>query len=210
MRDYLKIILLFVISILLIVLIPGLDGSYIKTSKLYINEVLASNKYTLLDDDFEDSDYIEIYNGYNYDIDLTGYHLSDNEYEPKKWSFPNVVVKSKSYLIIYASGKDRVEIDKNIIHTNFKLSNLGETIVFSDKENNIINKITYSEGEPDISYGYSKGKYFLMKPTPGYSNVNYEYKRLNVDLTNKIIINEYMTSNKRYNYNSYGNNYDWR
>jgi len=208
-KNYLKIILLFIIVLLLVIFIPGLDGSYVKNAQLYINEVMASNKYTLKDDDHETSDYIEIYNGYNYDLNLSGYYLSDSEYEPKKWKFPNITINSNSYLIIYASGKDKFNLENKIMHTNFKLSNLGEILVLSDPDGNIISKISYPEMSPDISYGYARGKYFLMEPTPRETNRTEKYQRRVTDLTDKVIINEYMTNNQRYNYDQSGNYSDW-
>lgn len=209
MKKYLPIIILFTILILLVVFIPNLNGNFIKNSKLYINEVLPSNKYTIKDDDSETSDYIEIYNGYNHDINLQDYYLSDSEYETKKWSFPSITIKSNEYLLIYASGKDKVDLDNNILHTNFKLSSTGEVITLTDSYGNIISKITYPEMLPDISYGYSQGEYFLMSPTPNIKNTSQEYQSNKEDLTNKIIINEYLTNNRRSSYDTSGGYYDW-
>jgi hypothetical protein len=69
-NEYIIIIILFIISILLILFIPNLDNSFIKSDKLYINEILVNNTYTHLDNDNEYSDYIEIYNGYKHKINL--------------------------------------------------------------------------------------------------------------------------------------------
>lgn len=209
MKKYLPIIIIFIILILLVVFIPNLNGNFIKNSKLYISEVLPSNKYTIKDDDSESSDYIELYNAYNYDIDLQGYYLSDSEYETKKWAFPNITIKSHTYLLIYASGKDKINLTNNILHTNFKLSSTGEVITLTDNTGNIISKFTYPELLPDISYGYSHGKYFQMHPTPNNKNSNQEYQPSKEDLTNKIIINEYLTNNRRSSYDSTGGYYDW-
>ena len=38
--------------------------------------------------------YIEIYNGYKNSINLSNYHLSDDEYDTKKWTFPDITIKS--------------------------------------------------------------------------------------------------------------------
>ena len=92
------IILLFIILILLILLLNINNDKLIinKDSKLYISEIMASNKKTINDSDNESSDYIELYNGYNYDINLSGYYLSDELTSNKKWSFPNIIIKSKN------------------------------------------------------------------------------------------------------------------
>ena len=206
-KETTKIILLFIIIIIMVILLPNLDNSFIKADKLYINEILVNNTYTHLDNDFEYSDYIEIYNGYKRDINLEGYHLSDSEFKTNKWTFPNIVIKPKEYLIIYASGKDKCDIDKKICHTNFKLNSNGEILTLTDKSNNIINKITYDKTSNDTPYGYYKGRYnYLKNPTPGKPNSS-TLKTTNIK-DYDIYINEYMTHNTSINYIN-NNYYDW-
>jgi len=208
-NEYLIIIVLLSIIILLLLLIPNLDNSFILSSKLYINEIMANNTYTHKDDDNEYSDYIEIYNGYKYEINLKNYHLSDSEFETQKWKFPNISISPGEYLIIYASGKDKCDIENRICHTNFKLSSNGETITLSDKRDNIINKFTYPKTTNDISYGYISRKYtHLNSPTPGAINnvKSLKYQKL----SNKdIYISEYMIHNQRNSYDSEGNYNDF-
>ena len=48
----------------------SLNDTFIKNGGLYISEIVASNSYTYKDNDGEYSDYIEIYNDNDYDIDL--------------------------------------------------------------------------------------------------------------------------------------------
>lgn len=204
MKDYIKIIIIFTILILIVIFVPGLDNEQIKVSKLYISEI-ASSQRTIKDNDLEYSDYIEIYNGYNYDINLYGYYLSDDEYYPKKWSFPNITIKSKSYLLVFASSKDKYD---NEIHTNFKLSSYGETITLTDNQGNIISKINFKEQKNNVSFGYINGKYKMMNPTPGKKNIE-EIISEQEDIKDKIVINEYITHNKSIDYNKTGNYYDW-
>ena len=202
MKEYVKIIILFIIIILVVKFAPKLNDNYVKTSKLYISEIMASNSYTIKDDDGDYSDYIEIYNGYDYKINLDGYFLSDDEYNPRKWMISNIIIEPKEYILIYASGKDRN------YHTNFKLSSEQEEVVFSDNNGNIISKVPYDNMLNDISYGYSKGKYiFTNSPTPGEKNSDIELK---TDKTKyDILINEYMANNKRNYYSEDGYYYDW-
>lgn len=194
LKETTKIIIIFIIVITMVKLIPQLDNSFVKADKLYINEILVKNTYSHLDNDNEYSDYIEIYNGYKHEINLNGYHLSDNEFETNKWTFPNITIKPKEYLIVYASGKDKCDNNTKICHTNFKLSSNGEVLTLTDSSNNIINKFTYYETSNDVSFGYSKGKYYeLEKPTPRKKNANI-LKRVDIKDYN-IYINEYMSHN---------------
>ncbi|MBQ2872946.1 MAG: lamin tail domain-containing protein [Bacilli bacterium] len=202
MKEYAKIIVLFIIIILVVKLVPKLNDDYVKTSKLYISEIMASNSYTIKDEDGDYSDYIEIYNGYNYKIDLDGYFLSDDEFNPQKWMFSDIVIEPGEYILIYASGKDKD------YHTNFKLNSENEEVVFSDNNGNIISKVLYDNMLNDISYGYTKGKYiFTNQPTPKEKNSNIELKEDKHEYD--ILINEYMANNKRNYYSEDGYYYDW-
>ena len=202
------IICLFITILILLILFPSISSNYKKGGKLYINEILASNS-SFEDNEGDYSDYIEIYNGYNNEINLNGYHLSDNEYKTDKWTFPEIIIGPKEYLIIYASGKDTCDIKSKVCHTNFKLSSKGETITLSDKADNIISKFSFDEQYKDISYGYKNGRYIYFEtPTPGEPNESNEYVIPKVK-NYKLEITEYMTKNKRSNYDKYGNYYDW-
>ena len=201
-KSIITLIIIFTIIILLINLIPGLNSDYVKSSKLYISEILASNSYTVKDEDGDYSDYIEIYNGYNYSINLEGYYLSDDEFNTKKWQFGDIEIKPKEYILIFASDKDKE------YHTNFKLNSDGEVITLTDNTGNIISKISYQSMQNDVSYGYNKGKYiYTPNPTPKEKNSNIKLKKNNQKYD--IIINEYMTNNKRNNYSQDGYYYDW-
>jgi len=127
--EMLLIIVIFVVLFLIIINTP-LIYRYKNNGKLIINEVMSSNKTTKVDNYGTYSDYIEIYNGYDYDINLKDYYLSDDNFNLRKWSFPDVTIGANSYLLVYATGKDAF-VD-NTIHTNFKLSKSGEVLTLSD------------------------------------------------------------------------------
>ena len=116
--------IIFIILILLVYLIPNTNKDYKKT-KVYINEIMASNYSSLKNNYGEYTDYIEIYNSTNTKIDLSGYYLSDGEFKTDKWQFKEAYIEANDYLIVYADGMD--ECVDNICHTNFKLSSKGET-----------------------------------------------------------------------------------
>ena len=202
-NDKIKIILAFLLTFILLLLFSKLDNTYIKEGKLYINEIMTKNTYTIKDSDGDYSDYIEIYNGYSKDIDLEGYHLSDNEFETGKWTFSNIIIKANSYLVVYASGKDKCDKEDNVCHTNFKLSSKGEVITLSDRNGNIISKFTYPNISNDLAYGYINGGYnYLNEPSPGEENKS---KLKYMKISNKdLYINEYMSSNRRSSYDSNG------
>ena len=197
---------LFIVAGVLVFLFKQ-DDNFIKTGGLYINEIVASNSYSFKDSDGEYSDYIELYNSNNYDIDLEGYRLTDSNYEVNKWLFPKIIIKAKSYLVVFASGKNKC-LSSDKCHTNYKLNSEGETISLIDNTGNIISKVMYSGLKNDLSLSYVKGKYIVTTPTPGKENNEEEIKETNVD-NYKIVINEYLSHNKGANYNSIGEYSDW-
>ena len=164
------IFLLFTISIIIVYFfIPESSYQYGNNGKLIINEVMASNTKTLADKENNYSDWIELYNGYDFDINLEGYHLADKEFDTKIWMFPSITIKKKSYLLIYASGKGTC--NQNECHTNFKLSSNGEVVTLSYKDDSIISRIKFERTKPDTSYGYLRNRYvYFYTPTPGEKN----------------------------------------
>ena len=97
---------------------------------LIINEILSSNNSILQDIDGDYSDWIELYNPTDDIINLQGYSLSDNILDLTKWTFPDVEIQPQSYLLVFASSKDKFEDGE--LHTNFKLSQDGEPLILSN------------------------------------------------------------------------------
>lgn len=201
---YIAIAFLFIISILLAYFF-GNNHDYIKAGKLYINEIVASNSYTLKSEEGEYFDYIEIYNGNNYDINLSGYYLSDSIVEIKKWRFPDLLIKSKEYKIIYASSLDKCVSE---CHTNFKLNSEGETITLTDTTGNIISQVTYPKLNSDTAYSFDGNKYIITLPSPMKENSIDKLKKLELDKQD-IIINEYLSHNKGISHANNGGCYDF-
>lgn len=77
--------------------------------RIRINEVSPSNGGAVVDADGDTSDWIEIYNGTFDGVDLTGWHLSDDDAWPDRWPFPPMVIGPGETLLVFASGKDAGE-----------------------------------------------------------------------------------------------------
>ncbi|MFK7845900.1 MAG: lamin tail domain-containing protein [Rhodothermales bacterium] len=74
---------------------------------LRINEFMASNASTLVDEDADFSDWIELYNPTSASIQLEGWALTDDVDEPFKWRFTGGSILPNAYTVVFASGKDR-------------------------------------------------------------------------------------------------------
>ena len=92
---------------------------------LVISEFMAANHSTLADEDGEYSDWLEIYNAGTNTVNLGGWYLTDNAGNLTKWSFPATNLNAGSYLVVFASNKNR-RVPGAPLHTNFKLSSSGQ------------------------------------------------------------------------------------
>ncbi|MFC1502600.1 lamin tail domain-containing protein, partial [bacterium] len=139
---------------------------------IVINEILASNQTGITDKDGDTSDWIELYNPSKESINLAGYTLTDKSDNPDKWTFPAVVMESEAYLLVWASGKDRV--DSSELHTNFRLSASGEYAGVYDPGGELVDGFTFGSQRADVSYGrFPDGSdYFttFQNPTPESAN----------------------------------------
>ena len=195
--EKLGILILFIALGVLMIVVPNMNTD-INTGKLIINEVMLINNNTIIDKYGKYSDYIELYNGNDYDINLYGYFLTDDMKETRKWSFPDVTIKANDYMIIFASGKDNIEDE---LHANFKLDSSGETVALSNSDAKVISKVYVKESMKDTSYGFNGEKYvYYYNGTPGKENtgdyVDEPIREVKSDY--KLAITEYMTNNLSY------------
>ena len=106
--SYLIVVILF-IAVIFLSIFASSKIEIESDKELYISEIMPINKNTLKDMDNEYSDYIEIYNSHDYEINLKDYYLSDDSTSSKKWTFPEITIKGNEYLIVFASGKDKCD-----------------------------------------------------------------------------------------------------
>ena len=138
---------------------------------LCINEVCTQNKSCFTDSLGRASDWIELYNGGNSDIDLSGFGLSENEEKPMKYVFPTgTVIKKGEYLLVVSNKEEGETAEPN---TGFSLSKSGETILLSSSDGNLLQKLEVPALSEDNTYGRSSdGSYSVMSPTPDAENVS--------------------------------------
>ena len=90
--------------LLIVLLISALAGG---ANSLSLNEIQGSNLVTILDEDGDSPDWIELWNDGPDPIDLTGYGLSDRQDNPFRWTLPHCVIPADSTLLVFASDKNR-------------------------------------------------------------------------------------------------------
>ncbi|MBK8623259.1 MAG: CotH kinase family protein [Saprospiraceae bacterium] len=118
------------------------------TSTVVINEFMASNDGIIKDEFDEVEDWIELFNLTNEEIDMTGYSITDKSDNPLKYVFPEgTKIKANDYLIVWADEDGT----QGPLHTNFKLSAGGELIYLFDKNQVLLDSVTFGQQTPDKS-----------------------------------------------------------
>jgi len=115
---------------------------------LVISELMASNGSVLRDGSGEYSDWIEIYNGGSTEINLSGYTLSDNETDRRRYVFPEKRLAAGEYCIVFASGAEPMGDE---LHAPFRLSAEGERVVLFDPDGAAVSYMRYDALEKNQS-----------------------------------------------------------
>ena len=149
------------------VLVPQSGGSDVM---LYINEFLASNSTTNVDEHGDYDDWIEVYNAEDIVVWLGDKYMTDNLTQPTKWQLPDAYLEPGAFQIIWADG----EPEQGPFHASFKLSKDGEDIGLFDANFGVIDEYIFGPQTTDISEGRlpdgGPDWVFFEHPTPGASN----------------------------------------
>ncbi len=143
-----------------------------------LNEFLAlSESLTNLKDEEGDVEpWIELFNRGSSPVNLGGWSLTDDPDSPGRWVFPSTTIPPQTYLVVFASAKDRRPATPGArLHANFKLSPNGEYLGLytPDAPRQLVDELAprYPDQGPDHSYGRAGGgwRYFASR-TPGAFN----------------------------------------
>ncbi len=121
-----------------------------------ISEFMAANGGSLLDEDGEPSDWIELHNPSTAPVSLAGWFLTDDPTLPLKWSFPNRTLAPGAHLVVFASGKNRSPADPAPVHANFRLEASGEYLALIHPDGVTVStefRPAFPPQETDISFG---------------------------------------------------------
>ena len=146
---------------------------------MILSEFMASNSSNLASATGEYPDWIEIHNGSGAEVDLTGWYLTDNPGNLRKWRFPETTaippLVAGGYLLVFASGEEDSMIAGEF-HANFSLSAAGEYLALVEPDGQTI-AFQYTPQFPpqvtDVSYGVdlTNGRQgYLETPTPAGAN----------------------------------------
>ena len=188
-----------------------LASLYVDGDPIKISEIAPKNHIGLTDSFGETSDWIELHNTSDTEVNLKGYKLSDSAEEPYAWSFPDVTVESGGYIYVFCSGRDVEKGDE--IHSDFVLSSKSGTVVLARPDGGIVDHVEYSGVETNESYADDENGNFTATPwqTPGFANTvdGYEKYAETLKMPSGLIINEVMVGNEKYCAHNGGRYYDW-
>ena len=116
---------------------------------LVINEIMAGNMSAVADQNGEYDDWVELYNGNSFSLNLNGYYLSDNENDLTKWTFPNVTIPANGYLIVWC---DTAGGTQSGLHTTYRLSADQEEVYLTDPTGTVIDAVHFVNMPTDKGY----------------------------------------------------------
>lgn len=154
---------------------------------LYINEFMASNATTICDSFGSYSDWIELYNSTDTDMDISGFGISDNLSQPMKYRFPDgTKIAARGYLVVFCSGNEGMQNGE--LHAPFGLRSYGEDVVIANRAGRIIDSYSFKNQETDVSMArMPDGTGELQsnsQPSPGYPNTGAGYSAF--DAANRL------------------------
>ncbi len=182
-------------------------------SNVRINEVMASNKGAVPDENGDYPDWVELYNAGSAPADISGYGLSDDIVVLAKWTFPQgTVIPAGGYLVVYCSG----DSSAGPLHANFRL-NATEVLVLTNKTGRDVDSVSLTSVGQNLSCGRTEASanvWAAMSPSPGFPNTDEgvaAYRaQLSVGVENPgVYINEFMASNATTLMTASGEYADW-
>lgn len=127
-------------------------------SEVRIAEFVARNDSGLVDADGDHSDWLELENTSGGAVNLTGWHLTNQAAVPTLWTLPAVTLPAGGRLVVFASGKNRVN-PASELHTSFKLDGDGEFLaLFQPGGTNVASQFApaFPAQRADFSYGVAR------------------------------------------------------
>lgn len=134
-----------------------LVSSLVHAQSPILSEFMAANASVLKDADGEWSDWVELHNPDPVPVTLSGWSLTDDPANLQKWRFPDITLPGHGFLVVFASGKDRVD-PKAELHANFSLDRAGEYLALVKPDGvTVVSSFAplYPKQATDVSYGRS-------------------------------------------------------
>ena len=160
---------------------PGRTNNNALLATILINEWMASNTGRLADPAngpaLAYDDWIELYNAGSVSADLSGYTMTDNLAQPRKFVIPRgTLIAPKGFLLVWADSETNQNGFNSDLHAGFKLSQGGEEIGLFDPDGRVIDQLKFDNQFDNVSQGrwrdgQNNGFLFMTNSTPRSSNI---------------------------------------
>ncbi len=155
----------YLLAITLVTLIGCVEDEVMETQGPIIAEAVKLNEIMSTGE----PDWIELYNGSDASINLSGYKLSDTSQE---WTIDNLTIPAGGFVSFNCD-------DSNVpnVSTNFKISSAGEKITLKNAAGEIIDEITTPDMAAQIGLTYGRevdggATWAVQSPSKGAANSN--------------------------------------
>ncbi|MCD7972461.1 MAG: CotH kinase family protein [Candidatus Azobacteroides sp.] len=137
-------------------------------SQLRINELMTNNVSAVMDDAWDYSMWVEIYNASETSLNPEDYFFTDDPSDPEKWQPSSRLIPPGGFHVLWF---ERPEITGR---ASFKLAPEGGTLYLFDKNGKLADSVTYPQQKRNTSYGRAtdgNGNWvFFPDYSPGESN----------------------------------------
>ena len=134
---------------------------------MVISEFVAVNDGGLVDEDGATSDWIELTNTGAGAVNLAGWTLTNQSGVPGLWTFPSVSLPAGERLVVFASGKNRLNPAVGL-HTSFTLAADGEYLGLFQPGGVLASEFapTFPQQRADFSFGLARNVTDEVRVTP--------------------------------------------
>ena len=143
-------------------------------SQLIINELITNNVSALMDESYNYSMWVELYNPSNTTAyNQINFYFTDDLTQPKKWRPLSKLINARSYSILWFESSDKSG------HASFKLEPGGGTLYMFNTNEQLVDLVVYPAQFRNTSYGRktdgSNEWVFFEQHSPGTSNNGKKY-----------------------------------
>ncbi len=123
------------------------------------------------------SGWVELANGGDSPVNLSGWFLTNDRTNLTKWPFPEVVLLPDKYLMVFASGQNR-SANLSELLASFQLDPHGSYLALVGRQTNIVSEFgpSFPAIAPGTSFGRVRGEpaftTVFARPTPGKPNAS--------------------------------------
>ncbi|MDR0232150.1 MAG: CotH kinase family protein [Dysgonamonadaceae bacterium] len=135
---------------------------------LKISEIMSNNVSALMDESYNYSMWVELYNSGSGTVSLNNYYFTDDLAQPKKWNPQNQQISAGQFKVLW------FERDELPGHSSFKLEPDGGKLYLLDANAYIVDQVTYPKQYRNVSYGRTDNVgnqwAFFTESSPNASN----------------------------------------